>query len=115
MKPVTVDQYIAQFSNETQEILQKIRTLILEEAQDAVESISYAMPAYKVNKKPMIYFAAYENHIGIYALPTAHKAFQKELSIYKQGKGSVQFPLNKEIPYELIERMLTFQVQQLSL
>jgi uncharacterized protein YdhG (YjbR/CyaY superfamily) len=105
-----VEKYILQFSDEVQEILRKIRELIKHKATNAEELIAYGMPAYKTNKKPLVYFAAFKNHIGFYATPTGHSAFKEELSKYKQGKGSVQFPLDQPIPYELIERIVEFKV-----
>lgn len=105
----TFEEYIGQSTNEIQDILRKIRNIILTIVPDAKESISYGMPAYKLNKKPLIYFAGFKNHIGLYATPESHKAFEKELSGYKQGKGSVQFPLNQEMPYSLIEEIVVFK------
>lgn len=105
-----IDQYILQLPEETRNILNKIRALIKEYAPDAIESIAYGMPAYKLNKKPLVYFAAYKTHIGFYATPSGHEAFKEELSKYKQGKGSVQFPLDQPIPYDLIMRMVKFRV-----
>jgi len=108
----SVDEYITTFPLEIQSILKAIRTLVLKKAPEATESISYGMPAYKLNGKPLIYFAAYKNHIGFYATPTGHEAFAKELSVYKQGKGSVQFPLDQAIPFDLIEKILVFRVNE---
>ena len=105
-----IDQYISQFPEEVQEILKKIRSLILECAPGAVELMSYGMPGYKLNKRPLVYFAGYKNHIGFYATPSGHTQFLGKLSKYKQGKGSVQFPLNEEMPYDLIEEMVRFRV-----
>ena len=107
-----VDQYIATFPLETQEILTKIRTIIKTVAPDAVEGFNYRMPSYKLNKKPLVYFAGYAKHIGFYATPTGHEQFKEELSAYKQGKGSVQFPLNQPIPYDLIQRIVQFRTTQ---
>lgn len=107
-----VDVYIASFPPEIQEQLNQIRKTILEHAAAATESISYGMPAYKLNKKPLVYFAAFKNHIGFYATPTGHEAFAKELSIYKQGKGSVQFPINQPMPLALIAAIVKFRVAQ---
>src|SRR5687767_3576220 len=98
IKAVTVDEYIAEFPKSTQKILKEIRQIIKAHAPGAQESISYGMPGYKLNGKPLIYFAAYEKHIGFYATPSGHEAFAKELSRYKQGKGSVQFPIDQPIP-----------------
>lgn len=78
----------------------------------ATEEIVYGMPGYKTNGKPLVYFAGYKNHIGFYATPSGHEAFQKELSKYKQGKGSVQFPLNQPIPFDLIEQIVRFRVDE---
>lgn len=111
----TFEEYIARSTDEVQEILRKIRNIILTIAPESVESISYGMPAYKLNKKPLVYFAAFKNHIGLYATPESHKAFEKELSAYKQGKGSVQFPLNQEMPYSLIEEIVVFKKKSNSL
>jgi uncharacterized protein YdhG (YjbR/CyaY superfamily) len=105
-----VDRYISTFPNDVQEILIKIRTIIKKNAVVATESIAYGMPAYKTNGKPLVYFAAFKNHIGFYATPSGHSEFQDELSKYKQGKGSVQFPFDKPIPYQLIERIVKFRV-----
>ena len=105
-----IETYIQQFPDNIQEILQNIRKLINENAPEAEELIAYGMPAYKLYKKPLVYFAAYKNHIGFYATPSGHTKFQVELSKYKQGKGSVQFPLNQPIPYKLIERIVKFRV-----
>ncbi|GLR19760.1 iron chaperone [Portibacter lacus] len=110
MKDVTA--YIGQFPAEVQEILRQIRSIIIELAPYAEESISYGMPAYKLNKKPLVYYAGYKKHIGFYATPQGHEAFAEELSKYKQGKGSVQFPLDSAIPYDLIKRMVSFRIAQ---
>lgn len=108
-----VETYIAQFPDEVQKILEKIRTIILTEVPEVEERISYAMPGYYLKKKPLVYFAGYKNHIGFYATPTGHEKFEKELSKYKQGKGSVQFPLNQEIPYDLIKEIVKFRKENL--
>jgi uncharacterized protein YdhG (YjbR/CyaY superfamily) len=108
----TVDEYILAQEKAVQVILKKIRSLIKKAAPSAIENISYGMPGYKTNGKPLVYYAAYKNHIGFYATPTGHTKFAKELSIYKQGKGSVQFPLDKNIPYDLIERIVRFRVME---
>ena len=104
------DQYIQQFPENVQEILRNIRQLIIDNAPLAEEMMAYGVPAYKTNNKPLVYFAAFRNHIGFYAAPSGHTEFSDELSQYKQGKGSVQFPLNKPMPYELIEKIVKFRV-----
>lgn len=107
-----IETYIQQFPDNVQEILRNIRQLINDNAPEADEHFAYGMPAYKLNKKPLVYFAAFKNHIGLYATPSGHSKFQDELSKYKQGKGSVQFPLDKPIPYKLIERIVKFKVTE---
>jgi len=107
-----VDDYIKAFPKNVQKILEQVRATIKEKAPDAVESISYGMPGYKTKGKPLVYFAGYEKHIGFYATPTGHEKFAAELSKYKQGKGSVQFPLDKPIPFDLIARIVDFRVQE---
>ena len=107
-----VDEYIQTFPDGVQMLLHKIRAIIKEKAPEAAEGISYGMPAFKLNKKPLVYFAAFKNHIGFYATPTGHSKFAEELSAYKQGKGSVQFSLNKPIPYDLIGRIVAFRVEE---
>lgn len=110
-KPNTVDEYITYFSKDLQNILEQIRLAIKKAAPEAKESISYAMPAYKLNGRPLVYFAGYAKHIGFYATPTGHTKFSKELSKYKQGKGSVQFPLDN-VPFNLIEEIVKFRVAE---
>nr|WP_288833960.1 DUF1801 domain-containing protein [uncultured Flavobacterium sp.] len=107
-----VEEYINTFPIEIQKIAQEIRNIIKNEAPDCVESISYGMPAYKTFGKPLVYFAAYKNHIGLYATPSGHTQFSEVLSKYKQGKGSVQFPLDAPIPYELIRKIVAFRVKE---
>ncbi|HRX29820.1 MAG TPA: DUF1801 domain-containing protein [Saprospiraceae bacterium] len=107
--PNSVSDYINNFPPETSILLEKIRTIILNTAPDATESLAYGMPAYKTFGKPLVYFAAYKNHIGLYATPSGHSKFEKELSIYKQGKGSVQFPLDKPLPLDLITKIVEFR------
>ncbi|MDQ6764306.1 MAG: DUF1801 domain-containing protein [Bacteroidota bacterium] len=108
---MNVDEYIKAFPKETQTTLEQVRQTIKKAAPAAEESISYAMPAYKLNSRPLVYFAGYENHIGLYATPSGHKAFEKELAKYKQGKGSVQFPLNEAMPLDLITRIVKFRAE----
>jgi len=107
-----VDKYILAFPSTTQVMLKSIRSIIKTEAPDAIESMSYGMPAYKYSGKPLVYFAGFKNHIGFYATPTGHDAFKEELSGYKQGKGSVQFPLDRPLPIELIKQIVKFRVEE---
>ncbi|MDD3877332.1 MAG: DUF1801 domain-containing protein [Bacteroidales bacterium] len=105
-----VDLYIASFPVDVQIILENIREIIKNTAPNAVESLSYKMPSYKINGKPLVYFAGYKSHIGFYATPIGHIKFKEELSEFKQGKGSVQFPLHKPIPYDLIQKIVEFRL-----
>ena len=113
VKPATIYEYIASYPEEVQNLLEQIRETIRKAAPEAEESISYGIPAYKLNGKPLVYFAAFKNHIGFYATPNGHEAFAEELSKYKQGKGSVQFPLDKPMPLELVTRIVKFRVKKL--
>lgn len=106
-----IDEYIAIQIQEVQILLEQIRQTILKAAPEAEEVISYNMPAFKYQGM-LVYFAAYKNHIGFYATPTGHKEFEDELSAYKQGKGSVQFPLSKPLPLDLISRIVAFRVKE---
>jgi uncharacterized protein YdhG (YjbR/CyaY superfamily) len=108
--PTTTDEYIAGFPGDIQLILNQVRETIQHAAPDAEESIAYGMPAYKTYGKPLVYFAGFKNHIGFYATPTGHSEFAKELSKYKQGKGSVQFPIDQPMPLDLIFQMVEFRV-----
>ena len=108
----TVDEYIGAFPQAVQARLNKVRSIIRAKAPNAVEHISYGMPAYKSKGKPLVYFAAFKNHFGFYATPTGHDAFKDELKVYKQGKGSVQFPLDEELPVDLIKRIVAFRVEE---
>lgn len=111
-KPKSTDEYISNFPKATQIILQEVRKTIKNAAPNANESISYGMPAYKLNGKALVYFAGYKNHIGFYATPTGHAEFTEELAKYKQGKGSVQFPINEPMPLDLITKIVKFRVSE---
>lgn len=113
LKPKNIDEYIETFPEDIQSVLRQIRDTVKKTAPAAEETISYNMPAFKM-KKVLVYFAAYKNHIGFYALPSGNKAFQKELSKYKTGKGSIQFPLNEKIPFGLIKKIVEFRIKEIS-
>ncbi|MRI02283.1 DUF1801 domain-containing protein [Kriegella sp. EG-1] len=107
-----VNQYISNFPEEVQFKLEKIRDTIKINAPEAIEYISYGMPAYKLNKKPLVYFGGFKEHIGFYATPSGHQHFKKELSKHKQGKGSVQFKLKEPLPLALIAAIVKFRVNE---
>jgi uncharacterized protein YdhG (YjbR/CyaY superfamily) len=106
-----IDAYIATFPKDVQAVLEQVRTAVKTSAPKAEEVISYNMPAFKFHGM-LVYFAGYKKHIGFYSLPSGHKAFEKEFSIYKQGKGSVQFPLDKPLPLALIKKIVKFRVKE---
>ncbi len=110
-KPENVNEYLSGFPKETQGILEKIRATIIKAAPASQEVISYGMPAYKLNGI-LVYFAAYDKHIGFYPTPSGIEAFKKELSVYKGAKGSVQFPIDKPMPLELISKIVKFRVEE---
>jgi len=112
---MNTDEYVKGFSLSVRDRLENIRSLIKNVAPGAEESFSYGMPAFKIGGKPFVYFAAFKNHIGFYALPVTHKSFADDLMTYKHGKGSVQFPHAEELPLRLIEKMLLFRLQQIEL
>jgi uncharacterized protein YdhG (YjbR/CyaY superfamily) len=112
IKANIVEDYIAGFPASTQKLLKQVRKTIKAAAPKADESISYGMPGYKLNGKPLVYFAGYEHHIGFYATPTGHKKFEKQLSKYKQGKGSVQFSIDEPMPLKLITDIVKFRVSE---
>jgi uncharacterized protein YdhG (YjbR/CyaY superfamily) len=107
----SIDEYIAAFPNEVQEILQRIRTTIKKAAPDAEETINYQIPTFTL-KGNLVHFAAYDKHIGFYPTPTGIEKFKNELSAYEGAKGSVKFPLDKAIPFDLITRIVRFRVKE---
>jgi uncharacterized protein YdhG (YjbR/CyaY superfamily) len=109
----TIDEYIAGFPPEVREILARIRATIKAEAPEAVETISYQIPTFSLDGRPLVYFAAFKKHVGFYPVPTGIEAFKDELAPYKQGKGSVQFPLDKPVPYDLIARITRFRAREI--
>lgn len=110
-KPNDINEYIASFPPQVQKLLEQVRTTIQKAAPQAQEAISYAMPTFKLNGN-LVHFAAFTNHIGFYALPSGNEAFQKELSKYKTGKGSIQFPINEPLPLDLITKIVKFRIEE---
>lgn len=108
----TIDEYIKGYPDDVQKILETMRQTIRNAAPEATEAISYNMPTFKLYGKNLVHFAAFKKHIGFYPIPSGIEAFREELSGYKQGKGSVQFPLNKSIPYDLVEKIVRFRVKE---
>ncbi|MBI5370854.1 MAG: DUF1801 domain-containing protein [Sphingobacteriales bacterium] len=110
--PGTVNEYIAGFPAPVRKRLEQLRKTIKACAPAATEGIGYGMPGFKYLGRPLVYFAAYENHIGFYATPTGHEKFKEALSRYKTGKGSVQFPHSEVFPLELVKKIVLFRVKE---
>jgi uncharacterized protein YdhG (YjbR/CyaY superfamily) len=108
----SIDEYISEFPPETQKVLEELRALIKAAAPGATETISYAMPTFDLNGHHLVHFAGYEKHIGFYPVPSGIEAFTEELEPYKSGKGSVQFPLGRPMPTDLIRRIVGFRVEE---
>jgi uncharacterized protein YdhG (YjbR/CyaY superfamily) len=106
-----IDTYIASFPKDTRKLLEQVRTTIRKAAPEAKEKISYGIPTFTL-KGNLIHFAGYKNHIGFYPTPSAIEKFSKDLSVYEGAKGSVKFPIDKPIPFDLISRIVKFRVKE---
>jgi uncharacterized protein YdhG (YjbR/CyaY superfamily) len=113
IKANNIDEYIAGFQADTQENLQQVRAVIKQLVPEAVESISYGMPAFTLNNRYLVYFAGYKKHISIYPVPPGNIVFEKDFAAYKtSGKGTIQFALEKPIPVELLKKVVVYRVQE---
>ena len=112
-KHTTIDAYIADFPKDVQKVLEEVRDTIKEAAPGVEEKISYAIPAFELNKTNLVYFAGYKNHVGLYPVPTGNALFEKDFAGYKTGKGSVQFPLQKPMPLHLITKIVQFRMKEI--
>lgn len=108
-----IDEYIALQPPESQDLLHRVRETIRKAAPGSVESVSYRMPAYKFNGKPLVYFALNKSHLGFYATPSANIAFSEELKAYRVSKGAIQFPLDRPVPYGLIRKIVQFKLKEI--
>lgn len=106
-----IDEYIAGFPKETQQLLETVRTTIKKAAPEAEEAISYAIPTFKLHGN-LVHFAAFKNHIGFYPAPRGIEAFKKELAVYEGGKGTVQFPIDQPLPLGLISKIVKFRAKE---
>lgn len=106
-----IDEYIASFPKDVQDILHKIRGIIKKAAPDAEEAIKYQIPTFVLHGN-LVHFAAFQKHIGFYPTPSGIEEFKDELSVYKNAKGSVQFPLDAPIPFGLITKIVKFRVKE---
>lgn len=108
----TIDEYISLFPKNVQDILEKLKQVIEESAPKAEQMINYGVPTFKLNGRNLVHFAAFKNHIGFYPTPSAITAFKNDLSEYKQAKGSVQFPIDKPIPFEVVMKIVKFRMDE---
>jgi uncharacterized protein YdhG (YjbR/CyaY superfamily) len=106
----TIDEYINSFPQDTQVILEKVRQSIRKAAPDAVETISYDMPTFDWNGKHLVFFAGWKHHISLYPIPAGDEAFQERIAHYKRVKSTLQFPLDKPVPYDLVEQIVRLLV-----
>jgi uncharacterized protein YdhG (YjbR/CyaY superfamily) len=111
--PATVETYISRYPPEVRRVLRRMRQTIRAAAPEAAESISYQMPAYKLDGKPLVYFAGWKTHVGFYPIPSGIAAFETQLSRYQRAKGSVQFPLDRPIPYGLVTKIVRFRAKEI--
>lgn len=107
----TIDEYIATFPVDIQELLKQMRSTIAKAAPKAEEAIKYAIPTFILNGN-LVHFAAFKNHIGFYPAPSGIEAFKKEVAEYEAGKGSLQFPLDKPLPLSLVTKIVKYRVAQ---
>jgi uncharacterized protein YdhG (YjbR/CyaY superfamily) len=110
--PRSIDEYIAAFPEDLQEILQKVRTTVRAAAPEAEETISYHIPTFTLKGRYLVYFAGYQKHVSVYPAPIGIAEFREELATYASGKGTAKFPLDKPIPYDLITRIVKFRVRE---
>jgi uncharacterized protein YdhG (YjbR/CyaY superfamily) len=108
----TIDEFIARYPENVRVVLQELRRVIRESAPGAEETISYGIPTFDLNGKHLVHFSAYRSHVGFYPTPSGIEAFKKELSHFKTSKGTVQFPLDKPIPFDLVKRIVKFRVKE---
>lgn len=110
----SIGGYIKSLPKDIQPILEKLRETIKKSAPEAEEAIRYQIPTFRLNDKNLVHFAGFTHHIGFYPTPSAIEEFKKDVSKYKWEKGSVQFPLNQKIPYDLVKKMVEFRVKEVS-
>ena len=108
----TMEEYIAEFPKNVRDVLEELRRVIRYSAPKAEETISYGIPTFDLNGRHMVHFAAYKNHVGFYPTSSGIKAFRKELSPFKTSTGTVQFPLYKPIPFDLVRKIVKFRVKE---
>ena len=110
----TIDEYISIFPPEVQDKLKMLRKVVRESAPDAGEKIAYRMPTFTLHGKNLVHFAAFKDHIGFFPTSSGVEAFKQELSAYKWSKGTIQFPLDAPVPYELVSRIVKYRVAEVT-
>ncbi len=113
-KPKTIDEYLETVPSSVRPIMQEIRRTIASMAPEATEAISYDMPTFKLKGRNLIHFGAWSDHIGIYPVPSGSDAFNKELAPYVKGKGTIQFPLSKPLPYPLLKQIVALRIEDIN-
>ena len=108
----TIDEYIASFPPDIQEKLQGIRAVIRKAAPDAEEAIRYGIPTFRQDGNNLVHFAAFKDHLSFFPTPSGVAKFREELSSYKLSKGTIQFPLDRPVPYDLVERITRFRARE---
>ena len=108
----TIDEYISTFPADIQAILEKVRQAIQKAAPEAVETMSYGIPTFNLNGRHLVFFAGWKRHISLYPIPAGDEAFQQAIAHYKRAKGSIQFPFDKPIPYDLVEQIVTLLIKE---
>jgi uncharacterized protein YdhG (YjbR/CyaY superfamily) len=108
----TIDEYISTFPGEIQAVLEQVRQAIHNAVPEAAETMSYGIPTFDLNGKHLVFFAGWKQHISLYPLPAGDAAFQQELAHYKRAKGTIQFPLDKPIPYDVVEHIVTLLMRE---
>ena len=111
-KPNSIDEYIAAFPKDVQKILKQVRKTIKTAAPKTEEKISYGIPTFTMNGKYLIYFAGWKNHISVYPVPVGDDAFNKEVSQYVAGKGTLKFPIDKPLPLKLITKIVKLKIAE---
>jgi len=108
----TIDEYISTFPVDIQAILENVRQSIQKAAPEATETMSYGIPTFNLNGKHLVFFAGWKHHISLYPLPAGDETFQQEIAHYKRAKGTIQFPLDKPLPYELVEQIVILLIKE---
>lgn len=110
----SIDEYVAEFPEQTRTKLEEIRSIIREEAPDSTETISYAIPTFDLDGKHLVHFAGFTHHVGLYPTPSGLDAFQEELEPYQSGKGTARFAIDAPLPADLIRRIVSFRVDEVT-